>query len=221
MLCLDFCVYFFYKFLDQIPHRTSCFLCTISPASKHKTTNIQFAFGWVSSTQSWILSKSAKLRYFSLTLFFFRKLSLFQYLFSFSRWIFDKNLPRKNGGWSYYTLSGNQGPRLHILFVFWGEIVNPAMWKCEMQCCREFLMCKKFESANSDLNGRRSEKREGLAKPCVTCAKLSHLHIEDIKSALQRKRRQDEGVAGIHSDWLYLDHKLTVKGRCSCQKCQN
>ena len=73
MLCLDFCVYFFYKFLDQIPHRTSCFLCTISPASKHKTTNIQFAFGWVSSTQSWILSKSAKLRYFSLTLFFFLK----------------------------------------------------------------------------------------------------------------------------------------------------
>ena len=94
-LCFDF-----YKFLDQIPHRTSCFLCTISPASKHKTTNIQFAFGWVSSTQSWILSKSAKLRYFSLTLFFFRKL-LFQYLFSFSRSIFDKNLPRKNGGWSY------------------------------------------------------------------------------------------------------------------------
>ena len=74
-LCFDF-----YKFLDQIPHRTSCFLCTISPASKHKTTNIQFAFGWVSSTQSWILSKSAKLRYFSLTLTFLTR--LFDQIFS-------------------------------------------------------------------------------------------------------------------------------------------
>ena len=62
-----------------------------------------------------------------------------------------------------------------------------------MQCCREFLMCKKFESANSDLNGRRSEKREGLAKPCVTCAKLSHLHIEDIKSAHHKTRKHEDG----------------------------
>ena len=69
------CVYTI--FLIKFSPCASSSLCTISP-SKHKTTNIQFAVGWVSTTQSWVLSKSAKLRYFGLT--FLAKYDLFLYL---------------------------------------------------------------------------------------------------------------------------------------------